>query len=356
MKIAIIGAGNAGCVTALKLLERRIKPEITIYHDPKEHPIEQVGQGSLPTFPALVYDVLGVDWYNNPIDATLKTGILYEGWGKKQYEIFHPFQMNVVGAHFVPSKLSKLVLESGLVNVVEKQISDPEKEIDADYIFDCRGRHNRKKEKYTELITPVNSVLLCKRNRLPSDAATYTRTIATPNGWTFIIPNKDTVSYGYLYNSSVTTKQEASEDFVYRFSVSHVEHHLQFDSYCADNMFVGKKTILQGNAYSFIEPLEATSVAFYQDLAEEAIDYIYNKKSKADVNTRVNEWMHKLETFLLWHYQFGSVFNTPFWEYARSLPFNPDDQFKYIVDNPGGSRRYYNYRTTTFDVWLDGVI
>ena len=110
MKIAIIGAGNAGCVTALKLLERRIKPEITIYHDPKEHPIEQVGQGSLPTFPALVYDVLGVDWYNNPIDATLKTGILYEGWGKKQYEIFHPFQMNVVGAHFVPSKLSNVII------------------------------------------------------------------------------------------------------------------------------------------------------------------------------------------------------------------------------------------------------
>ena len=112
--IAIIGAGNAGCVTALELLQRECRScsaEITIYHDSKQHPIEKVGQGSLPPFPELVYNILGINWYDkNSLDATVKTGILYEGWGKKQYEIFHPFAMNSIGAHFVPDKLSKAVL------------------------------------------------------------------------------------------------------------------------------------------------------------------------------------------------------------------------------------------------------
>ncbi len=38
--------------------------------------------------------------------------------------------------------------------------------------------------------------------------------------------------------------------------------------------------------------------------------------------------MKEIETFILWHYQKGSKYDTPFWRYAKSLPFNPDDEFK----------------------------
>ena len=49
-RIAIVGAGNAGCITALELLNIPDLHEITIYHSPEEHPIEKVGQGTLPGF------------------------------------------------------------------------------------------------------------------------------------------------------------------------------------------------------------------------------------------------------------------------------------------------------------------
>lgn len=353
-RITIVGAGNAGCITALELLQEEC--EITIYHDSKEYPIERVGQGTLPSFPETIYNILGIDWYNNPIDATIKTGILYEGWGKKQYKIFHPFAMHNIGSHFVPNKLSKVILESGLVNVIEKTIQDPENEIDADFIFDCRGRHNRDLDNYDTLISPINSVLLSSRPRLRNDHdLIYTKAIATPNGWTFIIPNKDTISYGYLYNSNITTKEAASEDFVYRFNIPHVEHHMKFDNYMAKNMFIGERTILQGNAYGFIEPLEATAVNFYQDLCIAAMETIFNKRSKVETNTKVRGWMKQIETFLLWHYQFGSQYDTPFWEHAKNLQFNPDDQFKYIMDNLNGSRRYYWLNTKSFKIWYNGV-
>ena len=50
-------------------------------------PIEKVGQGSLVNFTSLLTEVLGINWYDNPIDATFKTGILYEGWGNEGRQV-----------------------------------------------------------------------------------------------------------------------------------------------------------------------------------------------------------------------------------------------------------------------------
>ena len=49
-KIAIVGAGNAGCITALHFYKHLRdggdldKFNITIYHSPDYHPIEKVGK------------------------------------------------------------------------------------------------------------------------------------------------------------------------------------------------------------------------------------------------------------------------------------------------------------------------
>ena len=48
MKIAIVGAGNAACITALHYsYYDRSKFEIDIYHNSTETPIERVGQGTV---------------------------------------------------------------------------------------------------------------------------------------------------------------------------------------------------------------------------------------------------------------------------------------------------------------------
>ena len=76
-KIAIIGAGNAGCITALhfyKYLEGG--NEIYIYHSPEKHPIERVGQGTTLDIVQLISSILKHNWYDNSIDATFKSGIL----------------------------------------------------------------------------------------------------------------------------------------------------------------------------------------------------------------------------------------------------------------------------------------
>ena len=355
MKISIVGAGNAGCVTALhyhKYLE--IDNEIVIYHNPDEHPIERVGQGTLFSITDLISSTLGINWYDNPIDATFKTGILYEGWGKKKDILFHHFPLPDMSIHFVPQKLSKAVLESGYFKVIEKTITDPEKEIDADVIFDCRGRHNRDKSNYDTLIDPLNSVLLYKKQGRDPDLI-YTRSVATPNGWTFVIPNKDSISYGYLYNNTITSKEDARKDFLDRIDLPEVDGELTFENYMAKNMFAGERTILQGNMYGFLEPLEATSLGFYRIICMQAWDAIFHIKSLDECNSEVRRVMKELENVTLWHYQYGSKYDTPFWEYAKSLPFKPDKRFDMMIDNPESTEMYGQWEGWNFKNWKEGM-
>ena len=376
MKIAIVGAGNAGCMTALsyhlhgRLLSSEID-EIEIYYDPNI-PIEKVGQGTQLNVTDIIFNILNIDWYNNPIGATVKSGILYEGWGKKQDKIFHPFSGSDVAIHYVPHKLSKCVLESNHFNVIEKSINDPEKEIDANCIIDCRGRHNRDKSNYDTLINPLNAVLLAKKDSRDPDL-TYTRTVATPNGWTFVVPNKDSVSYGYLYNNTITSNKEAKEDFLERFDLFEIDDSLTFESYIAKNIFVGRKTVLNGNACGFVEPMEATSIGFFHNVAKNAWKTIFGIQDIKTSNNMIRKNMKEIETFILWHYQFGSKYDTPFWKYAKSLPFYPDEKFRELIKNPQSSQnflkmgnilreninvneyQYGQWESQSFKVWKDGM-
>ena len=358
IKIAIIGTGNAGCITALHfykyLSEESHSFEIEMYHSPVKHPIEKVGQGTTLNVLQLYWEVLKSGWYDNKIGATIKTGILYENWGKKQDKIFHDFPLGNASIHMIPSKLSKTVIESNLFTVTEKEINNPEKEIDANVIFDCRGRHNRDKNNYDSLINPLNSVLLSTKHERDPDL-TYTRCVATPNGWTFVIPNENSVSYGYLYNNKITTRNDAVEDFCEKFNVSKIYDELVFENYMAKNFTVGERTILQGNAYGFIEPMEATSIGFYQYICRQSWDFIFKIRNYNYCNDKIRKNMIQLQNIILWHYQYGSKYDTPFWEYAKSLPFNPDDEFYDIINSNDQSKYYGQWQAWNFDNWKKGV-
>lgn len=210
----------------------------------------------------------------------------------------------------MPSLFSQAVLDSGVFKVMEKKVEDAESEIDSDFIFDCRGRNNRDQNLYDKLINPLNSVILSRKEIIDPDLV-YTRTVATPNGWTFVIPNVDSTSYGYLYNNEITTKEEATADFIERFDVV-PDGHLTFENYIAKNCFYGERTILNGNRLSFLEPLEATSTGFYENVAMTTLGHIAHGVSRELCNEQIRSEMFEIQNFVLWHYQFGSKFDTPF--------------------------------------------
>ena len=355
-RIAIVGAGNAGCITALHYyLYGKDSFDITIYYNPAV-PIEKVGQGVTAGITHLIGEALGMNWYNNTIGATFKTGILYDGWGKKNDKIFHPFLMSDMSMHFVPSRLSKVVLESGYFNVIEKDVKDPEKEIDADYIFDCRGKLYNDKDHYEPLINPLNSVLLCHTKDEPSYKPLYTGTVATPNGWTFVIPQEIGTSYGYLYNDTITSTQAARDDFLERFNLPETDGtKISFENYMAKNVFVGERTILNGNRAMFLEPLEATASSCYHYICKYFWDYIGGRGDKYTINIEIRNKFKEIQNFVLWHYQFGSKYDTPFWKYAKSLPFKQDYKFKHMLKTNNLDELYGAWNPPTFKLWQRGV-
>ena len=341
-KLAIVGAGNAGCISALHWRLYEPDLEIDLYHDSVHHPIERVGQGTTIPVTGLISTCLDFNWFNNPIGATLKTGILYKNWGTKKDHIFHDFySMDQVSIHYTPKKLSDAVLSSGKFNVIEQKITDPEKEIDADFIIDCRGRKARDKDNLDTIINPINSVLLAS---LPKRDLLWTEAQATPNGWTFVVPVEDKLSLGYLYNADLTSKEEATKDFQERFGVKEIEHSMKFDNYCSFNPFVGERTLLNGNQCAFIEPLEATATGLYLYIARVGYDRFINKVDIPQCLHLLHKEVDTIANFVLWHYKTGSKFDSPFWNYVKTLPFTP-------IEKPIQGGMYGQWRKQSFDIW-----
>jgi len=50
-------------------------------------------------------------------------------------------------------------------------------------------------------------------------------------------------------------------------------------------------------------------------------------------------------------YRFGSKYNTPFWKYAKSLPFNPDPRFYEICDDSSNDDVYSQWENYSFNIF-----
>jgi hypothetical protein len=361
-KVSIVGAGNGGIFTALFFSRFKQEYEVELIYD-SEVPPEPVGQATLLESPRLLWDTIGYNWYNNSIHATMKSGILYEGWGKLNDKVFHDFPANCMAMHYCPWEMHNAVLKSGYFKVVEDRI-DP-KDIDADYVFDCRGKPKDFSD-YEELINPNNSCLLGKPN-WDTAKDLWSRHVATPNGWTFVIPtNSNSPSHdycvGYCYNSNITSRKDVENNMLEMFDVE-ITKHINFKNYVAKNPVIDDRIILNGNRLFFLEPMESSSTQTYIEVAK----FVYNFGLK-NFSTKVKEYIKRTQNFILWHYQYGSKYNTPYWDYVKSLKFydprfydilrdtvNMDwDRIKMdLYNDPTPFYGQWNYHA--FKVWYNGM-
>ena len=370
-KVSVDGGGNAGCITALYLSWYKKELEVELIYNP-DVPCERVGQASVLDPPKLLWAATGFNWYNNPIHATFKSGILYEGWGQYNEKLFHGFPAHSMAMHYCPWEMQKHVLNSGHFKVTEGDV-DP-KDVDADYVFDCRGKPKDFSD-YDDLINPTNAAILAKPN-WDTTKAFWSRHVATPDGWTFIIPtHSESPSHdycvGYCYNSNITSKEDAESNLSSMFDVE-IKKHLKFKNYLAKNPIVDDRIFLNGNRLFFLEPLESSSVQAYVECARFFVDYIITKKESIEqAACSAKQYIRQLQNFVLWHYQFGSKYDTPFWDYATKLSFK-DKTFDAMVEyclqtskrdilpkSYGGMTselsQYGQWPANSFKVWYEGM-
>ena len=362
-KVSVVGGGNAGVFTALYFAWYG-QDEVELIYNPQIPP-ERVGQATLLDPPRMLWNATGFDWYHNQINATFKSGILYEGWGQVNDKVFHAFPADGMAMHYCPWEMQKHVLDSGVFKVVEGDVDDINS-IDSDLIFDCRGKPDDYSE-YEELINPINACILGKPKWNVSEAF-WSRHVATPDGWTFVIPTHSKspshdYCVGYCYNSNITSRAVAQSNFLEMFDVQ-VKHHVNFKNYVAKNAVIDDRIVLNGNRLFFLDPLESSSTQTYIELAR----FVLNNGVR-DASNQVRRYIKQVQNFVLWHYNCGSKYDTPFWDYAKSLTFN-DPEFDSILDssikssdydimdqaNNNSRSGYGQWTPYAFKLWYDGMM
>ena len=320
-RIAIIGRGTAGALALTHFY--RWAPsncEVEIYYDPAIKP-QTVGEGSTLDIPSSLYTNIG---FNHPelkhVDGSFKAGIWKTGWGDGT-EYMHHFSPPSVAYHFNAVKLQEYILNllKDKVKIVEEHTTAST--VDADYVMDCSGKPEFYEDfNLTESI-PVNAVHVtqCYWDHAKFQ---YTLTLARPYGWVFGIPLQNRCSIGYMYNSNINTLEEVKQDVLqvfadYNLTPSTDHNTFGFKNYYRKQNFTDR-IVYNGNASFFLEPLEATSLGLMNKICRMSYDGWFNNINNDELNNNYTEFLKEIETMIMLHYFSGSIFKTPFWEFAQA--------------------------------------
>lgn len=313
MKLAIVGKGTAGAL-ALNHFNYYSDWEIDLYFDSsiKE---QTVGEGTTLDIPRALLDTLNITWEDiRNLNGTVKTGIQYNKWSPTNY--FHSFPLANASIHIDAVKLQNFLIENNKCNLIDKNINI--EDIDADYIINCSGTPKKFLD-YT-LTNNINVNAVCLMQYKPINNLDHTLAIAMPNGWMFGIPLQDRISFGYLYNTNISIRQDVQIDMIetlYKMGYNNPikESQFEFKSYYHNNNFKNKLSH-NGNASFFLEPLEATSLALVDKINRLTWDIINNNINIEQANNSYYKYIKQIEIVIGLHY-LNPVIHSDFWDYAK---------------------------------------
>ena len=280
MKIAVLGGGTAGFIAAAHFT--RYMPEAELVHVfDSRIPTIGVGEGTTPRFAMWFEEVTGLGFSHlaERCGATLKRGSRLEGWGPNGADFLHRFQpVQLFGYHFDAATIVEVLAEHVRATRVDARVEAMETSDDAvrlrldndrtlvcDYVVDARG--------FPRADTPEDDLIRldwiptgrATVRRLPPRASeTVTRIVARPHGWIFVIPLRDWISCGYVFNPRINSDADIAADhtaFLHEQGVFEWEQRVSpsFPNFIRRKVFDGR-VFFAGNAAWFIEPLEATTI------------------------------------------------------------------------------------------------
>ena len=332
-KIAILGTGSAGIQTLCHFLSFLNKDwEITSIHNPKI-PSLGIGESSNPSFITVLETGIDYVMYENlePLDATLKLGTRYTNWRDQPFNT--PLLAGSCAIHFNTNTLKDFVfprlrdkwvekfkeIEGNISNLVNSsdfaQVTVSEKEYQFDYVIDCRGFPQDYTDYHVLERPMVNRALVY--NKL-GDGSKHLMTghIATVDGWMFEVPLSNRISYGYMFNDSITSIEEARENFAKEINVKvdelgNIEY--SFKSFYAKNILEGR-ILKNGNSALFFEPLFANSLWAYDRANRFFFDYLLGNSTADQVNKEFNFVATSIRDMIYFHYHGGSIYDSEFWK------------------------------------------
>ena len=359
-KIAVIGQGTAGALAVATVTRLLAGSDHELHHIYDSRiPVIGVGEGS---WPSLVQELqqltkLPHETIQQRLNGTRKYGVAFEGWGCRDRHFTHYFTPQQVSYAYhlsadVMAEMLRAQARDGTrssyididanVTSIERVEGGAQVEFDSrtperyDLVFDARGFPKElNPEQHIDIsFIPTNTAVIRRCPAIIEEAPdgpvllhTYTRAVARPHGWIFVIPLTVHTSYGYIFNRDVSSLEEVESDFdefLESDGVSEYEQRavISFPNFVHRQIYDGAIARI-GNAAAFMEPLEATAIVSAQLQIGMVLQTRLNRppdhleRDAPVINRFLINNMLCYGLFVGWHYSRGSKYDSAFWRRAR---------------------------------------
>ena len=353
-KTAVVGRGTAGSLAAASVTNFHSDSDHELHHIYDSRiPVIGVGEGS---WPSLVQELqrltsLPHESVQQRLNGTRKYGVAFEGWGRRNRDFTHYFTPQQVSYayHLSADVMADLLHARTRARHIDAKVTNITRVEDGaqvafegraperyDLVFDARGfpRELRPDQHIDISFIPTNTAVIRRCPEIIKDETdgpvrqhTYTRAVARPHGWVFVIPLTVHTSYGYIFNRNVSSLEDVEADFdefLEADGVSEFEQRavIQFPNFVHRQIYDGVIARI-GNAAAFMEPLEATAIVsaqlqigmVLQTRLKRPIEHL--DRDAPVVNRFLINNMLGYGLFVGWHYSCGSTYDTEFWRFAR---------------------------------------
>ncbi len=334
-KIAIVGAGSAGLLTASHLCTWLDKSwQVCVVHNPAKK-ILGIGESTNGAFISVLERATNFSIANaedmDALDATLKYGSKFSGW--RQQSWINPLLSGNIAIHFNNRRFKDFVFQR-LATLWPEQFRELEADVhqiqnfadhvtlntdqgthDFDYVVDCTGSPSDF-ESYT--MSDCTLVDRCLIHTVTDYAyEPFTDHIATQHGWMFGVPLKGRKTYGYLYSSKLTNDDQAEEGMqnllgTSRLQSGEYDEQYTFRCYYANELISGR-VAKNGNRALFFEPLLANSMFLYIYAARLIYDRFIGGQDVNRCNGLFGKAVREVEDVISYYYRGGSTCNSEFW-------------------------------------------
>ena len=236
--------------------------------------------------------------------------------------------------HIVDNVTNANLDEEGYIKelVLEKRSTN----VSGDLYLDCSGFHsvilndvyNRPWESVEHILPLNNGVIIRKKYANPQkECHPYTGATAMDSGWMWTVPIYSDLSYGYVYSDKYIDKDDAEKELRTKIndwdtSALHVPFHAgQRDRIAFKNVYA------VGLSAGFLEPLEATNLAFTVNAIESLVGllyetgFVYNDEDMGNhLSKMFSSMVDEIVDFIYMHYKMATKNDTLFWKDMEEIP------------------------------------
>jgi hypothetical protein len=344
MKIGIIGAGSTSAVALLQVIKFdsafRNGFQVQCINDPNI-PIAKVGESTSPPVFNLLKNVLNLEWPDlSEFHGTLRyyTKYYWEPATGQDFSVYHAY----AGIHLDSQEFSKYVfrelksrfpffseISDTVVKLEQNEYSvavhGNDRVYEFDYVIDCRGTPSDEvldSDEYEtdNIFRSVNSAILYPDFVNKYDEP-FTSSYVHKNGWMFGVPLQHRKTFGYLYNNTITSKEEASNHFaeLKGIDTSNLSK-FTWRQYYKKQAMTGRVFTL-GNKLYFFEPHQALPLHYYSASTEQFMKMLIENAPPEVVAQSVNNMnqirMEQMQDMIALNYVCENKLESDFWNYQR---------------------------------------